>query len=281
MHRGYVNPWECDEMGHMNLQFHAAKFADALAHLGALAGIDTPRLHHAHFRFAHEMRASDLVTIRVLALATAGARVTLQFLMSNGDEVLASSQIAEVACADERSALHLQVLSGSDVPHAQAQPRAIDPALFDRTPSLARDGAAQRFETIRSVVQPADCNSDGTMGARAIMARLSECQAHMWHAAGIGRHWQTQENLATATAELGIRFHATLEAGAPLVVTSAFRIAGSKVMRFSHHMFHAASGLPVMAAEGAAVLIDRTTRRAVPMPPMTRHENSTPAGFSP
>lgn len=266
VHRGYVNPWECDEMGHMNLQFHAAKFSDALAHLVALADVPSPRLHHLHFRFSHEMRASDLVTIRASALTQDRARLALQLLLANGDEVLGSSQIAEMSCADERAAARLLAIAGEGLPHKQAQPRAIDAALFAQMPAHEQTLAVPRFESIRSITGAADCGPDHVASVRFMMARISEAQAHMWQAAGIGRHWQAQENLATASAELGLRFHGTLSAGDPFAITTSFHAAGSKMMRFSHHLFHALSGAPILAAEGAAVLIDRTTRRAVPLP---------------
>lgn len=270
VHRGYVNPWECDEMGHMNLQFHAAKFSDALAHLAALADVPTPRLHHLHFRFSHEMRASDLVTIRASALTQDRAQLALQFLLANGDEVLASSQIAEMSCADARAAARLLAIAGEGAPHKQAQPRAIEAAAFVQAPSLTPEQSVRRFESIRSVVRADDCASGGEASVRFMMARISEAQAHMWQAADIGRHWQVQENLATASAELGLRFHGALVAGDPFFITTAFQAAGAKVMRFSHHLFHASSGAPILAAEGAAVLIDRTTRRAVDLPAHTR-----------
>lgn len=274
VHRGYVNPWECDEMGHMNLQFHAAKFSDALAHLVALADVPLPRIDHLHFRFSHELRTSDLVSIRAAALTQDRARLTLQFLMANGSDVLASSQIAELSCADERDAARLAALAGESAPHVQAQPRAIDAAIFTHAPSLDLVQDAPRFESNRGIIHASDCTGAGEAGVRTIMARISEAQAHMWQAADIGRHWQVQENLATASAELGMRFHGVLRAGEPFFITTSFHAAGSKMMRFSHHLFHALSGAPILAAEGAAVLIDRTTRRAVPLPERARKNPS-------
>lgn len=265
VHRGYVNPWECDEMGHMNLQFHAAKFSDALAHLAGMAGVAPPRLHHLHFRFSHEMRASDLVSIRVSALTQDRARLALQFLLAKGDDLLASSQIAEIMCADNAQASAIAAIAGMGEPHPSAMLRSIAAAAFD-----AGASPSPRFESGRGIASPHDCGPDGSYSARGMMARISECQAHMWQEAGIGRHWQVQENLATASVELGMRFHGTLKAADPFVITTAFHPAGSKVMRFSHHLFHALTGEAIMEAEGAAVLIDRTTRRAVPLPAAAR-----------
>ena len=37
--RGNANAWECDERGHMNVQFYLAKASEAVGNLAALAGL--------------------------------------------------------------------------------------------------------------------------------------------------------------------------------------------------------------------------------------------------
>ncbi|MBV1887252.1 MAG: thioesterase family protein, partial [Parvibaculaceae bacterium] len=37
--KGYVAPWECDEMGHMNIQFYFSKAHDAELHLMDALGL--------------------------------------------------------------------------------------------------------------------------------------------------------------------------------------------------------------------------------------------------
>src|SRR5690606_17581359 len=38
-YRGGVDPWECDQMNHMNVQFYMAKAAEAFAHLQNAIGL--------------------------------------------------------------------------------------------------------------------------------------------------------------------------------------------------------------------------------------------------
>ena len=39
VYRGYVSPWDCDEMGHMNVRFYVAKAMEAVAGLAAALGM--------------------------------------------------------------------------------------------------------------------------------------------------------------------------------------------------------------------------------------------------
>ena len=85
-HRGYVNTWECDDRGHLNVQFYPDRFADAGAHalhalgLGpraaAVAGLGF-RLVHEHVTFQRELRASDSISVYTGVIAADAHGLTL------------------------------------------------------------------------------------------------------------------------------------------------------------------------------------------------------------
>ena len=67
--RGAINPWDCDQWGHMNVQFYLAKASDAQAVLAARLGLSPSRLRAAGCRpmpvadrilFKRELRAGDI-----------------------------------------------------------------------------------------------------------------------------------------------------------------------------------------------------------------------------
>lgn len=72
-YRGVVYPWQCDQVGHMNVTFYTAKFDEATWQLFALIGI-TPTYIRENERgmaaltknttFKRELRSGDVVTIR-------------------------------------------------------------------------------------------------------------------------------------------------------------------------------------------------------------------------
>ena len=64
--RSSVQTWECDQMGHMNVQFYVEKACDALAAFGAGLGLGPRALAHQgqvlepadhHIRFLRELQA--------------------------------------------------------------------------------------------------------------------------------------------------------------------------------------------------------------------------------
>jgi len=71
--RGSVNTWECDEVGHMNVQFHVARASDAAFYLRHALGLSPSRVRaegramvaiEEHIRFHRELRAGDIMNMR-------------------------------------------------------------------------------------------------------------------------------------------------------------------------------------------------------------------------
>ena len=70
--RGGVAPWECDEMGHMNVLWYAHLFGEAIGGFFALVGLTRDYMEanqagtfalEQHTRFLRELRAGQHVTI--------------------------------------------------------------------------------------------------------------------------------------------------------------------------------------------------------------------------
>ena len=86
--RGAINPWECDQWGHLTVQFYLAKASDAQAHLAARLGLVPSRLRSAagslmpstdRALFKRELRAGDIYFIRsgIRALTADGTLATI------------------------------------------------------------------------------------------------------------------------------------------------------------------------------------------------------------
>ena len=82
--RGGVNPWQCDQMGHLNVRFYVAHAVEALAGLAAALGMTRAYSPHAtstlvvrehHIRFLKEARVGDPLhmTVGVLDFGDTGA----------------------------------------------------------------------------------------------------------------------------------------------------------------------------------------------------------------
>ena len=287
-YRGYVSLQECDEMGHMNIQHYIAKGSDssfnlrvALGH-GALAQPDTGlgyvALEH-HIRFHRELRASDLVTIRAGVVEVRDRTLRIYQEMREAlDGTLAATFVVDTGCLDLETRRLTQwpdhVRARAEemrvVLPPEAEPRSIPREAVDRDVSLARADELGMVETNRSVVNTWECDTNAHMNARFFMARFSDAQGHMWAHAGLGRHEQAARGLATATVEMRLTYLRELRAGETLFVRTGILPGEGKTVRYRHWLFSGDTGEPACAAEGAGLLFDKASRKAVPLPETVR-----------
>ncbi|MBI1238713.1 MAG: hypothetical protein GC199_05155 [Alphaproteobacteria bacterium] len=276
-YRGYVNAWECDEMGHMNVQFFLGKAEEATHALAARLGLRPAdpdgallRARSHHIRFHREMRPSDLVVIRSGVVETAGDRARVLHTLEEGlSGALATTLTLEATiidrAGDARPLPHDAAISLATDTIPQAAPRA---ATLSSLPAadLAQADADGLIESIRNVVQPTECDAAGAMTPRAVMGRFSEAQGHFWAHIGIPRHEQAARGLATATTEYAIRYHALPRAGTCLSVRTGLAGLTQRTVRMRHWVFDAMTGAALVSAEGIALLMDKAVRRAVAIP---------------
>lgn len=283
-YKGYVSLQECDEMGHMNIQHYISKSSDssynlrvALGHAAldqAVSGLGYVALEH-HIRFHRELRASDLVTIRsgIVEIRDKTMRI-YQEMREALDDRLAATYVVDTGCLDletrrlapwpdhvRANAERMRVALPQE-----AEARSLPREAVERDVSLARADAEGMTETNRSVVNTWECDTNGHMNARFFMARFSDAQGHMWAHAGLGRHEQAARGLATATVEMRLTYLREIRAGETLFVRTAILKTEGKTLRYRHWLFSGDTGEPACAAEGAALLFDRSTRKAVPLP---------------
>ena len=259
VYRGYVNPWDCDEMGHMNVQFHLAKAGEAfeglLASLGLVAEArKAVRVARHRVRYLKEMHVSDLVHIHAAPFAFHDGRLSAALDVRNGE--------GEACVAVEAEAEGVRLSMPPELA-AFASPAGLKPG--DEGAGEI-DAAGAMRETIRNIVRAEQCDRDGGLSPRGVMARFSEAQGHLWAMLDAPRAWQRIAGLATATLDYQIRYDAKPAAGAQVKLMTGVVAASAKTIRFRHWLFDAETDEPVAAAAGAALFIDRATRRAVTLP---------------
>jgi acyl-CoA thioester hydrolase len=259
VYRGYVNPWDCDEMGHMNVQFHLAKAGEAFEGLLAELGLDAAartrvKVARHRVRYLKEMHVSDLVRIQGAPVAFYDGRMSAVLDVRNGNDE---------PCVLVETAAEGVALSMAPVLTAFQSPQGLQPG--DEGEGLFEAALSFR-ETIRNIVRADQCDRDGGLSPRGVMARFSEAQGHLWAMLEAPRAWQRTAGLATATLDYQIRYGAKPEAGAQVRLLTGIAGASAKTIRFRHWLFDAETDELVAAAAGAALFIDRTTRLAVPLP---------------
>jgi acyl-CoA thioester hydrolase len=277
-YRGCVNSWECDQMGHQNVQFYVAKSADAQAGLAGALGL-TPsylRKHEAAFvstteriQFKRELHAGSPVAMRSGVRATEGATVRYFGMLCNeetGEE--SASFESSATLVDRRSgapiALPPEVVARASEIAAQSadhpHPRPIEGT---RMPNVTPERA---LLTQRSGTEVWEADENGAVTTRFQVARFSEAGIQFFSQIGLTKTVLVGRNIGAAAVDYDIHYVARLATGRNVDIRSGLLDVGRKVVRFYHHLIDTEKGEIATTIEVALVFFDLSARKSVAMP---------------
>jgi acyl-CoA thioester hydrolase len=290
VYKGMANVWECDENGHLNVRFYAAKVGEGLASLWHALGL--PRaarrasglemaIVDQHLRFLREMHPGWGLYGRagILAVGEDWLRVYVELINGHMDAVSATFNMLIVS-RDRKSGVPMPL---SELVRARAEgmimelpahgaPRSIaldGPSIFATgTPTLAQTDAMGMIEITRGVVQPIECDESGQMRPEFYIGRISDGVVHL------SRHFRPvdtgKERSTTryggAVLEYRLRFNKPLHEGSIVVVRSGLKHVGEKANHIIHWTFNGETGELVSASEAIGITLDLEARKVVPMP---------------
>lgn len=284
-YRGYVNTWECDDVGHMNVQFYMSKLDSSLEHLRLALGLGPTRIRNDrlylrptcdHVRFLSELRVSDCLTIESGILEIDERCLTVYSEMRNSVTADVSAtfvtQLESMNVDDGRPAEMPEDLKArarnliTTLPD-YATPRSA--GLGGALPVLARSDIEkhQLVPIYNGVITPAQCNVYGWMTQPHYMGRYSDGGGHLWNALNMDRQSLNAVGMGVALIENEQRYIYPLRPGMLITVASAIRSLARKTTGFAHYMFNAETGTLVATAEATAVLLDLEARRSVEFTP--------------
>jgi acyl-CoA thioester hydrolase len=144
-------------------------------------------------------------------------------------------------------------------------------------PDLTLDRAepAGLVTIVQGVVQPAECDDDGTLLPRFHFARYSDGAPGFWQAMGFDRAKMRDREQGTVVLELRNEIRRPLAPGALTVVMSGILAATDKTMHIAHFLFDADSGELAAVADGVGVLFDQRSRKIAPFTPDDRERLAT------
>lgn len=277
--RGTVNTWECDEVGHMNVQFYVARASDAAFYLRHALGLSPSQVRgerramvalEEHIRFHRELRAGDIMHMRSRPVEIRDRTLVSFHELFNSSTGDVSATVTAVSGhfdldgrklipwpdeARERAAPFLGPLP----PHAEA--RGVE--REKRLPDLRLEDAQDFIEIYRGAVMPWECDDFGHMNSRFYMARFSDGAGHLWQALGFGKRDMLEKRRGTVVLEMRLNYHREVSSGAMLVVRSTLTRVEGKTLTFVHFMFDAETGLLAATGEAIAVMLDLDARKTV------------------
>ncbi len=277
-YRGYVDTWECDDVGHMNVQFYMAKLSSALEHFRIAIGLGPrgaagkglvlwPSEDHIHFK--DELRTSDTVTIEtgVLDADDHGVAVysAVREAVSGGLSATIITRLKPLSPTlsaprplpetSRSAALALKTTLPDE-----ARPRSVSNSL----PSLTLAGATAKglISTYRGVVHPMHCTAEGYMLQQHYMGRYSEGGGHFWAGVGLDRQSLKSAGIGIVFVENQHTYLRPIMAGTALRIMSGLIGVGRKTISLAHFMFDAETGEAVARSSATALLLDLEARRS-------------------
>jgi acyl-CoA thioester hydrolase len=280
--RSSVQTWECDQMGHMNVQFYVAKADEGLTALGAALGLSPrsqrsnfaalfPREHH--IRFHREMRPGTPFAMHGGVVDTRTEGLILYEEMRNvATSGVAATfvTLAEWCEVETRGGLPLPVnaiakaaMLSIEVP-AHGAPRGLDMQPARPSPLLGDADAMNLVTTFRGTVLPEHCDATGYLTPRHYMGRVSDAIPNLI----VQTSGQDRSTGRTGGAALEYRFVYRIPAreGDLLVLKSGLKSVSSKTYVWCHWLFDGESGECFATAEAVAVAMDLATRKAIEIP---------------
>ena len=277
--RGTVNTWECDEVGHMNVQFYVARASDAAFYLRHALGLAPSQVRsegramvalEEHIRFHRELRAGDIMHMRSRPVELRDRTLVSVHELFNSGTGETSATIVAVsghfdlekrklipwsAEARNRAAPYLGPLP------AHAEPRGV--AREKRLPDMTLADAADFIEIYRGAVMPWECDDFGHMNSRFYMARFSDGAGHLWQALGFDKRSMMEMRRGTVVLEIRLNYIREVRSGAMLVARSTLTGLEGKTLTFTHFMFDAETGALVATGEAIAIMLDLDARKTV------------------
>lgn len=279
--RSCVNPWECDRMGHLNVQFYLARAADADAQLLAAVGIGparqrreglSPRVLEHRTLFRRELRVGTVTAARSAVRRIDGGQLHVVTELTNGETGVLAAQIESV--------LALETSAGADVPWpadvgAAAERMAAAcagqiPALPPAQPAPPTAAIAGMVESGRGTVNTWEADAGGGMAPRFVMARFSDAAGQLLTRIGLGGETMRRRGWGSAALDYHIRYLRRLEVGDAFVIRSGVTEIGDKVWRFCHQVRELETDQVAATAGVAALLFDLATRKSFPLPDEVR-----------
>lgn len=268
-HRSFVNTWECDENGHMNVQFYLKRFDEAAAvfsvlddQAGTLAGQSIIR----HVRYHRELHAGDSTVIRS-GIGGSG--------LHNGQcfHILSNAMTGEVCTTAldvlrKSNAVKGSVNGVGEIPEV-VHPRGLQvgPVEPFESNSLLERGMA--IITNHSVVGQHDLDQYGNLMTHRVVSRFTDGAPHIWEAAGVTTKWLNENNNGRVAVEMKVEILDRVAPGAVLRLVSRTSEVAGRTLRIDHQLEELQGPRQLRALARGSVrclVMNLETRKAVALP---------------
>lgn len=281
--RSSVQAWECDQMGHMNVQFYVDRMEQGLAALAVHLGIgpSVARREGAqfvvrdlHVRFLREQHSGAPFFIRagMLKGRDDGLRVFLEMLNTVSGEA-AATFVAEVDWLDVAERRPRTLPEGvravaayfqAELP-AHGRPRGLTLDAPRPAPELEDADHLGMVRIWQGAVNQEQVDAQGYLTTRHFMGIVADGIPNLLVQVE-GRDRSKTPGLGGAALEYRFVYRRQPRVGDVLTLRSGLKELGEKTYVWCHWLFDLETGEAVATAEAVAIALDLNTRRAMPIP---------------
>ncbi|WP_370156842.1 acyl-CoA thioesterase [Ferrovibrio sp.] len=280
--RAPVQPWECDRMGHLNVQFYLARFAEAEKQLLNALGYGPARrraegvalrpLRH-RIQFKRENHEGAVLTVRSGIRAVAVDRLMLYHEIHEAESGRLSATAEAVVALDALDGSGLAALpqevaaAAGRLAAALVAPEPPGPTGQPPAPDAPVEGM---YETCRGAVDRWEAEETGRMATRFYMARFSEAAGNMLAGGDLTAEQMRRQGLGSAALDYTIDYFRPLTVGDAYYARTGILELREKTWRFCHFLMDSNTQQPLARAEVIAVLFDLQARKSIVMPDHVR-----------
>jgi acyl-CoA thioester hydrolase len=283
---GSVQTWECDAMGHLNVQFYVARAGDSLAGLALPLGIGprycrdhgvvlTPTQHH--IRFHRELRPGAPFAFYGGVLGVVGDTLRLYQEMrhSRGGAVAATFLVdAKLLDVETRAPRRLpDWVEEKAAALRMAVPEHAEPKGISAAPPRPQASwrEAERMGLVRGfegALPAPECDRHGFMLPRAYIGKISDSIPNLLLHAREEADPQGRR-IGGAALEYRVVYRSVPREGDLLALRAGLSGFTKKATSWVHWLIDRETGEAVATAESVGVRFDLDARRALEHPPAT------------
>ena len=281
--RGGVTPWQCDEMGHMNVRFYLAIATEGLVSLAALLGMprafttdatSTLLAREHHVRFLKEARPGAGLVLSGGVLDMGESDATLLLLMRHVSGEPAAAFTVKVAHV---TPTELRPFPWTQATRAKAEGLRLEAPGFAAPRGLASEPVTTRASvaqaealglpvTANGAIGQNDCDVFGRMLPEQVLARIYASVGHVFRrsqAALLAAQPDLIGRLGGAAVEYRVIYHAWPTVGDRVELRSGHLALTPKSRTVAHWLLDPASGRPWATAEMLSLFLDLKARKSL------------------
>jgi len=261
-YRGSVAAWECDQYGHMNVQFYTARISDAAASVMLAAGFGQEAFKvrklgiaavNAETRFVAELHAGDLIRMESGVAFAEGKKIKFHHRVYNAETGALCMQADVLAlCFDLQARKSVALPADLEEGFKRVQVSVDAPAGQVAIPAT-EDGFVP---TGRSPVQPWECDRMGHLNVQFYLSRFAEAEKQLLLALGYGPRRRREDKVAVRPSRHRITFRRENHEGAVLRLRSGIRAVEADRLQLYHELYEAETNTLSATCE-ATLILDR------------------------